>query len=73
MPKMHDKNKIVVEANEGWAYDISTVKAPREEGITVTRPVWHIVVDEAIGVKISSFYTAKNKIIKPMYKRMHKM
>ncbi len=35
--------------------------------------MWHIVVDEATGVKISSFYTAKNKMIEPMCERMHKI
>ncbi len=49
------------------------VKAPRGEGLAVTRPVLQIIIDEATGVKISSFYTAKNKMIKPMCERMHKM
>ncbi len=55
------------------AQHISEVKAPKDKGITVTRPVWHIVVNEATGMKISSFYTAKNKMIEPMCERMHKM
>ncbi len=39
VPKTHGKNKNTAKANERWSHDISTVKAPRGEGITVTRPV----------------------------------
>ncbi len=63
VPKTHNENKNVVEANEQWLHVISTVEAPRGEGITVTTN----------EVKISRFYTAKNKMIKPMCKRIHKM
>ncbi len=66
MTKTHDEDKNAVDANERWSHDILTVKAPRGEGIAVTRPVWHIVVDKATGVKISSFHTATNKMIKRM-------
>ena len=71
--KTHNKNKSAFEASKQWLHDILMVKAPWAEGVTVMRPVWHIVVDEATGVKIGSFYTAKNKMIEPMCEQIHKM
>ena len=39
--------------NERWFHDIATIKPPRKSGIKVSKPVWHMIVDEATGMKMS--------------------
>ena len=36
-------------------------------------PVWHIIVDEALGTKISGFYKTKNAMVEPMYEHIQNM
>jgi len=45
--------------------DIATVRKPDELNVTVSKPVWHIIVDERTQLKFSFFYTSKNAMIEP--------
>ena len=49
------------------------VKAPESLDLTVTYLVWHLIMDEATGTKISGFYKAKNAMIEPLCKHIHSM
>ncbi len=51
VPKTHGKNENATEAKKQWLHDILMVKVPKDEGVSLTRPVWHNTVDKAMGVK----------------------
>ena len=72
--KAHQKNtrkessrKWATEPNRQWYYDIGTIKSPKSSGTKANKPVWHITVKEATGMKMSGFYPGKGKTIEPMY------
>ncbi len=48
-------------------------KALESLEIMVTYPVWHIIVDEASGTKISGFYKVKNTMVEPMCEHIYNM
>lgn len=74
VPKERSNDDDVKTPNELWHHDISTIKVPKKvKGVVISKPVWHLTVDKATGLKVSAFYTAKNKMIEPMCERMHKM
>ena len=62
--------KRATEPNERWYHGIVTIKSTRKGGIKVNKPVWHIMVDEATGMKMSEFYTRKDKMVEPMCERL---
>ncbi len=41
------------------------------EGITISKPNWHILIDEASGFKQSKFHITKRAIIPDMCQYMH--
>ena len=51
--------------------DISTIKHQNEELPAVTKPNWHMLVDEATRLKISAFYESKNGMVKPTCEKFH--
>ena len=67
MPKVNgvSGNKI----GEKVYLDISTIKKQNEELPAVTKPDWHMLVDEATRLKISAFYELKNGMVEPMCKK----
>ncbi len=46
------------------------IKAPEELQVTISKPIWHILVDEALGFKQSKFFETKSEIISYMCKLM---
>ena len=64
----HEPSKV---ANERIYMDISTIKAP-EDGPKVTKPNWHIMVDEKTQLKFSHFYETKNGMIEPTCAQLNK-
>jgi hypothetical protein len=50
--------------------DLAKIKAPEELQVTISKPNWHILVDEASGFKQSRFFETKSGIIPYMCKLM---
>jgi len=76
------KQKIVPKKTEGTKAekpngrifsDIATVKAPKSLKLVVARPQWHLMVDEATGMKFSAFYEKKNDIVEPTCVKLNKL
>ncbi len=40
-------------------HDLAKIKAPEELQVTISKPNWHILVDEASGFKQSNFLKPK--------------
>jgi hypothetical protein len=51
-------------------HDLAKIKAPEEIKATISKPNWHILVDEASGFKQSKFFETKGGIIPYMCKLM---
>ena len=51
--------------------DIATVKTPEGQP-QVTKPNWHIIVDEATNMKFSHFYQTKSGMVEPTCELFHK-
>ena len=49
--------------------DIATVMLK----IVVTKPQWHLMVDEATGMKFSAFFEKKNDIVEPTCIKLNKL
>ena len=63
----HDKANV----NNGRVYlDIATIKAP--PNVKVSKPNWHMIVDERTGLKTSDFYPKKNEMVEPTCELFHK-
>ena len=63
--KAPDKTKKAEEVNGRVYLDLSTIKAPKNLNVTVSLPVWRIIVDEKTGFKTSDFYDKKNRMVDP--------
>ena len=44
-------------------HNLATVKAPSEISEKVSKPNWQLMVDEATGMKFSSFHKNKDDIL----------
>ena len=65
MPQISDHNPAT-KINERVFLHIYTIKEPKgDKKFMITRMKWLIVVDDYIGMKISSFYDTKNGIVEP--------
>ena len=62
--------KRATEPNEIWDHDIATIKTPKKSGIKVSKPVLHMTVDEATGMKMSGSYPGKDKRIEPICEQL---
>ena len=51
------------ESNGRVGIDISTIKAPKDSDIIVSKPNWLMVIDERSGLKLSSFHKNKDDIV----------
>ena len=49
--------------NKRVYHDLMTVKAPTNVAEKVPKPIWQIFVDEATGLKFSTFHKAKDEIL----------
>jgi hypothetical protein len=66
-----EENKVQ-EYNGQCFHNIATIKVPKKmEGITISKPNWHILIDEALGFKQSKFHIIKGGIIPDMCQYMH--
>ncbi len=52
------------------SHDLAKIKAPEELKVTLSKPNWHILVDEASGFKQSKFFETKGGIIPYMCELM---
>jgi hypothetical protein len=52
-------------------HDLSKIKVPEELNIVISKPNWHIMVDELSGFKRSEFFKTNSGIIEYMCKLMH--
>ena len=57
--------EVARKVNERIHLDISSVKAPKDLQVNVTKPNWRIMVDERTGMKWSDFYEAKSDMVEP--------
>jgi hypothetical protein len=51
-------------------HDLAKIKAPEELKMTISKPNWHVLADEASGFKQSKFFEIKGGIIPYMCKLM---
>ncbi len=51
-------------------HDLAKIKAPEELKVTISKPNWHILVDEASGFKQSKFFETTGGIIPYMCELM---
>jgi hypothetical protein len=69
------KESVGVKASvfNGQAFhDLAKIKVPDElEGIILQWSNWHILVDEAMGFKRSTFHKTKGKIVQDMWEHMY--
>ena len=66
--KSADEITIPRKAGEEVRLDISSIKPPKDSGITISKPYWRIVADKRTGMKYSEFYPTKNEMIEPTRK-----
>jgi hypothetical protein len=43
-----------------------------DDGPTVTKPNWHMLVDEAMRIKVSTFYDTKKGMVEPTCELFHR-
>ena len=56
---------LMSRANERIYLDISSIKAPKDLKVNVTKPYWRLMVDERTRMKWSAFFEHKNDMIEP--------
>ena len=59
--------------NERVYHDLATVKAPSDVAEKVSKPVWQLLVDEATGLKFSTFHKTKDAILDDSSARLKAM
>ena len=67
--KHMDKSKKAMRAGKRIFYDLATIKAPKDSGITINNKNRHIVVDQYTGHRESEFYSTKSDFVEPMCKK----
>ena len=61
------------EVNGRVFLDLSVIKRPKEmDDISITKGNWCLIVDEATGMKFSSFHETKNGMIEPVCEKFSK-
>ena len=71
VPRVNQIHVRSIKFGERMFSDISTIKQ-LEEGPAVTKPNWHILVDEATRMKFSTFYESKNGMVEKTCERFHR-
>jgi hypothetical protein len=64
VPRVNITQVRATKFGERFYSDFSTVKQ-LEDGPMVTKPNWHMIVDEATRLKISAFYDTKKGMVEP--------
>ena len=59
--------------NERLFHDLATVKPPPSLNMSIGKPVWQLLVDEATGMKFSSFHATKADIVEPTCVKLNKL
>jgi hypothetical protein len=71
VPKVTLEENKVQEYNGQCFHDIATIKVlEKMEGIMISKPNWHILIDEALGFKQSKFHITKEAMILDMCQYM---
>ena len=63
--KPMDNISIPKKAGEEIGIDLSTIKAPKDSEILVSKPNWRMIADKRTGIKFSGFYETKNGMVEP--------
>ncbi len=72
VPKETSEENKAQEYNGQCFHNIAKIKVlEKMEGITISKPNWHILIDEALGFKRSKFHIMKGAIIPDMCQYMH--
>ncbi len=72
VPKETSEENKAHEFNGQCFKDIAMIKVTdKMEGITISKPNWHILIDEASGFKQSKFHITKGAIVPDMCHYMH--
>jgi hypothetical protein len=72
VPKKTSEENKVQKYNGQCFHDIATIKVlEKMEGITISKPNWHILIDEALEFKQRKFHVTKGAIIPDMCQYMH--
>ena len=64
--KEAEAHKEASKPNGGWVSD------PLDNGVTLSRPNWHLTTDECSGLRRSAFHKTKADIIEFTYKQQNK-
>ncbi len=54
------------EAGEGIFLDLTTIMAPDTVDFILCKTVWHMIVDQYMGYKVSAFFSRKNEYLEPL-------
>ncbi len=72
VPKETSEENKTQEYNGQCFYNIATIKVPEKmKGITISKPNWHILIDEVLGINQSKIHIMKGAIIPDMCQYMH--
>ena len=67
-PSRKEKRSAI--PNERIYHGLATVKAPSDVAEKVSKPVWQLSVDEATGLKFSTFHKTKDAILEDSSARL---
>ena len=70
VPKLTVPDTAVTKPNERVSLDISTIKAPKAENVSITQPNWRVIVDEYTEMKFSDFYSTKDGMVEPTCEKL---
>jgi hypothetical protein len=70
VPKINETQVRATKFGERIYSDLSMVKHV-DGGPSITKPNFHIMVDEATRLKFSSFYDTKNSMVEPTCEMFH--
>jgi hypothetical protein len=72
VPEETSEENKAQEFNGQCLHNIATIIVPENmEGIMISKPNWHILIDEALRFKQSKFHIAKGAIVPDMCQYMH--
>jgi hypothetical protein len=72
VPKETSEENKAQEYNGQCLHNIAMIKVPEKmEGIMISKPNWHILIDETLGFKQSKFHIMKGAIIPDTCQYMH--
>jgi hypothetical protein len=54
----------IIEAEQRWWYNITTIKLPKASGLRATCPNWHVMVNKYTEMKVSAFFPLNNATVK---------